>query len=200
LTRLVIFMGSALLLAHLRTTQERLKHLLGVAELLARTDSLTGLANTRSFIEQAQASRRRDDAGPVSMLYVDIDNFKQLNDTYGHATGDEFLREVGRAIRASIRASDVAARVGGDEFAIVMGGTSPATAEVIARRLIEGVRAVATRFPQAPVGLSIGVADCERPPESVDDLLRQADDAMYRAKASGKARIVRWTPRQTPAE
>jgi diguanylate cyclase (GGDEF)-like protein len=95
-------------------------------------------------------------------------------------------------IRASVRSSDVAARVGGDEFAIVLGRTDCDEAQAIGERLIEGVREIALRFPRAQCAASVGLAYLDRPPETFEDLLRRADDAMYRAKAAGKARIVRW--------
>jgi diguanylate cyclase (GGDEF)-like protein len=200
LTRLAIFTGAALALARLRTTQNRLKYLLGVEERLARTDHLTGLANTRSFLEQSDPSRRRDDLGPLALLYVDIDGFKHLNDAYGHAEGDALLQEVARAIQASVRASDIAARVGGDEFAIVTAQTDAGTATAIAERLLDSVRAIAARYRLAPVGVSIGIAEREDSSQTIGDLLRRADDAMYRAKASGKGRIVRWVASDSPVE
>jgi diguanylate cyclase (GGDEF)-like protein len=192
ITHLVIFSGAAWLLAHLRDNQARLRRLLDVESRLARTDPLTGLANVRSLMEQTQRRRRQEDAQRFTVLYIDIDDFKSLNDAYGHLAGDEFLRSVGEAIRDTIRGGDDAARVGGDEFVIVVREVDIATARAIAERLIARIRTLAAGFPNAAVAASVGLAQFEHFPAEGEDILRRADAAMYRAKADGKGRVVEW--------
>ena len=190
LTGLVIFSGAAVLLAQMRGNQDRL---LDLERRLSRTDPLTGLDNLRSFVEQAQAARRRDDRQPCCVLYIDMDNFKSLNDSYGHLVGDEFLRDVGRVISETVRASDQAARVGGDEFVIVLADVDCQAATGIGERLIDQFRVLAAKFPRANVAASIGLAHFERHPADASELLRHADEAMYRAKVEGKGRLRRWS-------
>jgi diguanylate cyclase (GGDEF)-like protein len=192
LTHLVIFGGAVWLIGYLRDGQARLRQLLDVESRLARTDSLTGLANVRSFMEQTQLRRRQEDAQPFSVLYIDIDNFKCLNDAYGHLAGDEFLRAVGQVVRETIRGGDEAARVGGDEFVIVVREVDAITARSIAARLLARIRTLAERFPEAGVGASVGLVQFDRFPAELEDILRRADAAMYRAKADGKGRVVEW--------
>jgi diguanylate cyclase (GGDEF)-like protein len=158
----------------------------------ASHDQLTGLANATLFHDQlyAHSDRRRQDPQPegVAALFIDLDNFKGVNDSHGHHVGDQLLAEVAHRITTSLRRNDLAARIGGDEFAVFLrevAGADDATA--IAQRIVE---TVAQPMQIGPVTLacsvSIGVAFTDRP-EHPDALLRQADTALYRVKASGKA-------------
>jgi diguanylate cyclase (GGDEF)-like protein len=191
-TRLVIYLGAAILLSALARSERRLTELAAVEARLARTDVLTGLGNLRALNEETLARRGAD--FPGCALYVDIDNFKQLNDAYGHTAGDEFLRLVGRSIAATIRSSDLAVRLGGDEFAILLGAGGTAAGPEVAQRIINSVQEAAAAFPRAPVSASVGLACAETSQDQVEDLLRRADAAMYEAKTQGKARIGVWHP------
>jgi diguanylate cyclase (GGDEF)-like protein len=150
-------------------------------ERLAGTDDLTGLANRRSFRE---ALRRYEAAAerhklPLSLLLLDIDGFKQINDIWGHERGDEFLRSFAADLRRRVRDSDIVARIGGDEFAILLPQTSEREASLLARELANQLQSpVAAPFP---VGVSIGVASC--PGVTCDALLSEADRELYVDKA-----------------
>jgi diguanylate cyclase (GGDEF)-like protein len=153
----------------------------------ARTDYLTGAVNGRHFGELAEAEirRARRHGHPFSVAYMDVDNFKAVNDRLGHSAGDRLLKTVADALRRDARAVDVVARLGGDEFAVLMPETDAAAARVavarLRRRLLEEARGGGW-----PVTYSIGVATFDTPPASVDEMLRAADELMYAAKRHGK--------------
>jgi len=150
---------------------------------LAATDVLTGLPNRRRFWEQASEDLVHDDAArlPTSLLMIDVDHFKAVNDGHGHATGDRLLRAVAERLRASLRHTDVIARFGGDEFVVLLPACPRGEADVTATR----VRAsVATLKDPVPVTLSIGTATMVD--ADLDELLRRADAALYAAKDAGR--------------
>ncbi len=153
----------------------------------AQTDTQTGLANKRLLtmqLENMLGDARREGI-PVSVLFIDLDNFKACNDTYGHASGDEVLSTVGRVIRDSIRDSDLAFRYGGDEFAVLLRGAARETALQVAHR-------ARTAFEQANTfgtTLSVGIAQFS-PEMLAADLLKAADSALYRAKSDGKNSVM----------
>lgn len=186
-TRLVVFLVVGLLLAALRRALEQ-------EHRLARTDELTGAANSRRFLEVAELEliRARRYGRPFSVAYVDVDDFKEVNDRFGHAVGDQVLSSAAAAMMAGLRATDLVARMGGDEFVILMPETDRDSAEKVADRLRDeldqSVRAV-----DRPVTFSLGVLTCERPPESVDRLVELADSLMYRVKRTGKNRVEHLT-------
>ena len=155
----------------------------------AMHDPLTGLANRsllRDRLEQSLARSQREGL-TTGALFVDLDNFKDVNDVYGHATGDAVLVEVARRLQAAVRPSDTVARLGGDEFVAVCEGISPEVALALAHRLHEGVRAPMTAGgAQHELSASIGVALGATTAEA---LLSEADAAVYRAKAQGGGRI-----------
>ena len=169
----------------------KLKRALSLQQKLARTDSLTGLANRRAFMEFAGLELKR--AGrfnlPLTLLCMDVDNFKFVNDHYGHHGGDRLLKEVARTIAANIRAIDLAARFGGDEFCVVFSGADEKSADRIVRKLGEKLT-VSMQTNEWPVTFSSGVVTYKRIPESVDEMLRSADNLMYRAKKNGKNNII----------
>jgi len=155
----------------------------GLAKM-AQTDTLTGLANRRTFdLRLAWAiARARGEQFAVSLLAMDVDNFKQCNDTYGHPIGDKVLKGVGDLIRENIRVGgDEGFRYGGDEFAVLLMGVHTSTAKRIADR----IRADHKQGESYGTGLSIGIAELEDGME-VSDLISRADEALYRAKALGK--------------
>jgi diguanylate cyclase (GGDEF)-like protein len=119
---------------------------------------------------------------------MDLDNFKLINDTHGHQTGDAVLRLVADAMRTSVRTADVVGRLGGDEFGVLMPETDAQLADAAAKRLVASLRNVFKGTPS--VTASIGVVSCTATDASTDDLLRRADQAMYDAKKAGKDRVV----------
>ncbi|HVF57113.1 MAG TPA: diguanylate cyclase [Pyrinomonadaceae bacterium] len=157
---------------------------------LARTDYLTGTVNSRYFAELAEAEigRARRHAHPFTVAYMDVDDFKQVNDRFGHTAGDALLRAVAETVKQNVRAIDVVARLGGDEFAVLLPETNEQAAEVAIRRIRRSLLGVA-RQHDWPVTFSVGVVTWDAPPASVDEMLRAADDLMYVAKSHGKNTI-----------
>ena len=158
----------------------------------ARTDPLTGLLNRRAFIDEMsrRLTRLEVDGAPGALLFIDLDNFKTLNDTRGHDAGDEALRLVARLLEANVRPMDLVARLGGDEFALWLDGADQFAAAERAEQLrLNGPAAVAHLTPDgtAKITMSIGIA--ARWPgryEAVETLMDRADQAMYAAKRSGR--------------
>ncbi len=154
---------------------------------LSRQDNLTRLPNRRSFFELAElmfASSRRW-SRPVTLAYVDLDNFKLVNDQGGHAEGDRALLEAARVLRRTARKSDVVARLGGDEFAVLLPDTSLEQARHFLQRLSEQIVS-AMKQKEWPITASIGAVTFEPPPELVEQALHVADELMYRVKTMGK--------------
>ena len=181
---LVSFLVVGLLLAQLKTA---LSH----ERALSRTDPLTALLNVRAFHEEARRvlSEARRKGRPVTVAYLDLDDFKAINERLGHHGGDETLRRVATAIRRSTRLSDLAARVGGDEFVLVFPETGLDAARVALDRLRAALaQTVGETGPF--VTASIGAVVFTEIPESVEEMVRVADQWMYRAKAAGKDRVL----------
>jgi diguanylate cyclase (GGDEF)-like protein len=158
---------------------------------MARRDHLTGVANSRHFAEIASQEIRR--AGryqhPFTLAYLDIDDFKSVNDAQGHSAGDALLVAVASSIRDAIRSTDVVARLGGDEFAVLLPETGFEASAVVIRKVSESLHAVMRRKGW-PVTFSIGVVTFRSPPESVDSMIRAADEFMYAVKRAGKDRVL----------
>jgi diguanylate cyclase (GGDEF)-like protein len=163
------------------------------AEVLASTDSLTGLPNRRYFEEFTEllAKRRRaNDA--VAILMIDIDRFKRVNDDHGHAIGDEVLRAVARAILATVRADDVPARVGGEEFVVLLKNPPPEVPVQVGERVREAVRRLdLSALGVRSISVSVGVASGLDHEEPIADIVGRADKALMRAKRAGRDRVVR---------
>ena len=157
---------------------------------LARLDGLTKLANARAFELALIAERERlvRYHRVVSLIYFDLDNFKEVNDCYGHAAGDELLKMVGALVTKDIRQVDTGARLGGDEFALILPETLAPGAEIVARRLSENIVKTA-RARNWPVTCSMGCVTFESAPDSIEAMTKAADAAMYRAKNGGKNRV-----------
>jgi diguanylate cyclase (GGDEF)-like protein len=174
------FVMTVIILAKLKVALEHERN-------LSREDPVTGVANTRAFYEWSaeEIERARRYHRPITFVYVDCDDFKVVNDQHGHAAGDEVLREVARALRDVVRDLDLVARVGGDEFAVVLTETDRAGAQVAVGRVREGLLGVMARRGW-PVTFSLGVASFMAGVTSVEDALRKADDLMYIAKRGGK--------------
>ena len=164
---------------------------------LASADGLTGLANRRAFdIRLDEECRRAQrNAGAVSLLMIDIDNFKAFNDTFGHQGGDDCLKQIARVIGGELlRPGDLAARYGGEEFAVIMPATPSHGAVIVAERLRYAVEALAIHHPSSPPGivtLSIGTAAASTADAaSPAALVASADAALYRAKRDGRNRVI----------
>lgn len=180
LNRLAVFLLVTFLLGALR---DALKH----ERRLARTDDLTGAINRRYFNEvlAQEVLRLQRYARPFSLAYMDIDDFKKVNDTSGHAVGDMLLLEVVGQLRTALRPVDTVARLGGDEFAVLMPETDGDKARATIQRLRDELLAVVKRHAW-PVSFSFGVVTCAAGPTSPDAVLRHADRLMYEVKLSGK--------------
>jgi diguanylate cyclase (GGDEF)-like protein len=182
--RFGIFVVTSSLLSRLRLS-------LYLEKKLARSDSLTGAANGRTFYEGvSQSVERALRAGqPLTLAYLDLDNFKWLNDKLGHSAGDEALCDLVRSIHHDIRITDLFARLGGDEFALLL----PECDKDDAGLLLERIRTNFTTLMAGkkwPVTISIGAMTFPTPPRDVDAMVRCVDELMYRAKRGGKNRVV----------
>ena len=178
--------------AHLATLNAQLAELLDRESRQARTDVLTGLANLRSFQETLLTEIARDqrEQRPLCLLYLDLDNFKKVNDKYGHDKGDEVLREVGSLMRRLLRAADVPARLGGDEFAALLWNTEISEGKFIAERLVEAISRLGAAYDGAELGASVGVVVFNNPAAIPEDMLKEVDALMYQAKREGKSRVI----------
>lgn len=167
-----------------------LKESLNKEQELARRDPLTDTLNRRSFFDLAEQEIKRAHRYnmPLTVAYIDLDNFKAVNDQLGHQTGDELLLTVVSTIRLQIRGVDMLARFGGDEFVILLPDT-PGNQALLFLEKIHGnlVQAMAER--NWPVGFSIGAVTYAKVPATVDELIRPADELMYSVKHSGKCRV-----------
>ena len=171
-------------LAQMRRTQTALQR-------LATQDELTGALNARAFEERLSEELDRDRRYnvPLALLYLDLDDFKAVNDRHGHRTGDAVLRLVVNATRRAVRQSDIVGRLGGDEFAVLMPETEGAVAEAAATRLADGIRTVFRGTPSVTASIGL-VSTVNTSIIRAEDLLRRADQAMYDAKRGGKDRVV----------
>ena len=167
-----------------------LKEALEREKALARTDYLTGAVNKRYFLEMATAEINRVSRykGPFTVAYLDIDNFKVINDRFGHNAGDTLLRATGETVRKNIRSADVIGRMGGDEFAILFPETQPEAAQIVMRRVQRHLLDTVQK-KEWPVTFSMGVATFVAPPNSAEEMIKAVDGIMYSAKNSGKNRI-----------
>ena len=177
LIRLSLFIIITLLLASLHRSMRREVE-------LARIDSLTGALNTRAFYElvNAEISRLERKSEPFTLVYVDLDNFKPVNDQFGHSVGDDALCSVVEFARANLRRADLISRLGGDEFALLL----PATNAESANRVLSKLREMERNG--WPITFSMGALTCTVPVD-VDELIKRADNLMYRVKRSGKNAI-----------
>lgn len=160
-------------------------------EALADTDELTGLRNRRGLFRDAQTALEVTSrgAGVAQMVFIDIDGLKAINDTWGHAVGDEMLKAVAAAIRSSTRASEIAARLGGDDFCVLLADAEPGTAQLLAQRIRRDVSCieVAPNGERLRLTTGVAVADPDRAP-NLDELLSKADRALYEQRAAVRAR------------
>ncbi|MCU0976804.1 MAG: GGDEF domain-containing protein [Steroidobacteraceae bacterium] len=166
---------------------------LSEAERHAQTDPLTGVLNRRSLVERLDAAceRARARGMPVALLFIDLDHFKEVNDTYGHLAGDACLRAVIAPMHSELRHSDAIGRYGGEEFVVILDGADAAAAEAIARRMLQRVAELAVEGFGPPIRLtcSIGVAASDALGVWGEQLIARADAAVYAAKSSGRNRV-----------
>jgi len=187
---------------HLRVKvlQDALREANTRLESLALTDGLTGLFNRRHFdsLLASEVQRSLRYKVPVSVVLIDIDHFKHVNDTYGHATGDQVLRNLSRVVAGGLRTTDFVARFGGEELAVILTQTPLDGAFEVAERLRTMVAAAPHDHHGTPLfkTASFGVSsfDGHGPPLSPEELLSRADQALYRAKREGRNRVVTWDP------
>lgn len=181
--RLGIFLTINHLLGALKGAYDREKR-------LARTDALTGITNRRYFNEllEAEVLRSRRYRYPLSVAYIDVDNFKTINDQLGHGVGDMLLSLIAQEMNCQVRSIDVVGRLGGDEFAIMLPQTGPKQAQIVLPRVQEQLMRIA-REHRWPISFSIGVATFIRLPRTAKELISQADYLMYSVKSRGKNRI-----------
>jgi diguanylate cyclase (GGDEF)-like protein len=161
-------------------------------ETLVRTDPLTGLANRRHFLEQGNAEIQRAlRTGPMSLLMLDLDHFKQVNDTWGHAVGDKVLVNFAQVARSPLRVVDLLARIGGEEFLVLLPNTTAEGANAVAERILDAVRDQVLEMAEGTVTytVSIGIAEFKGADDSLFELMKRADTALYQAKNSGRNRI-----------
>lgn len=163
-------------------------------EQLVRTDPLTGAANRRHFFERAdiEIQHVQRTEAPLSLLMVDLDHFKRVNDTWGHATGDEVLKNFVSAASMPLRATDLLARIGGEEFLVLLPNTELEGAHEVAQRVLETIRRQVIDISGKPLRytVSIGAARLREGENVCDTLIARADDALYRAKESGRDQAV----------
>jgi len=172
----------------------QLASLTGRLRELAMIDSLTGVLNRRAFLDHADGEwvRHRRHNHALSCAMVDVDGFKKINDTFGHAAGDAVLQHIGALLRATLRASDLPARLGGDEFVALMPETNIEGAISLSERLLARLEArpLSVLDQSLATTLSVGVASADGC-NSLEELLAKADGALYRAKKEGRARVCK---------
>jgi len=184
-------LGFFLVVSYLLT---KLRISLAHEKTLSRTDALTGLFNMRAFYDFAETEiqRSRRFKRSLTIGYLDLDNFKTVNDQLGHSAGDALLQSVAEIIRNNTRAVDIPARLGGDEFGILLTETGIESAHTVFLKIQEKILKTMQRNSW-PVTVSIGSVTYKNPPETVDYMLRKADSLLYTVKNSGKNRIIHET-------
>ncbi len=176
-----------------RVTQnlEMLEYIQKLRETSIR-DPLTGLYNRRHFFEASKdlhARLRRGEA-PMTLAMLDIDHFKKVNDTYGHAVGDEVLKHVAHGLTNRFRGNDIVARLGGEEFCVIANGLEGPQAMNVFNDLRNSIERSKAKAGKATVGVTISIGICDKPHESVDAMLAAADAALYKAKRTGRNKVV----------
>jgi diguanylate cyclase (GGDEF)-like protein len=167
-----------------------IRELLERAQTFARIDYLTGVSNSRAFNEIAKIEIERSVryGHPFTMAYIDIDNFKQVNDTLGHDQGDNLLQSIAKTMKENMRSTDIVARLGGDEFAILLPETNEENAKSSMDKLQRHLIEIVVKKNNWPITFSIGVVTCYKSC-NLDELIKEVDDLMYSAKESGKNKI-----------
>ncbi len=157
---------------------------------LSRTDTLTGARNLRAFTEMVEYEMLRSEREnlPYSLAYIDLDNFKTVNDTFGHSAGDQLLKSVVSTITLNLRKTDILGRLGGDEFAIFFPATEQAAVEIVMKKIHTKLNRLMKNLSYQS-SISVGVVICEAGIHNLDKLIAAADNLMYQVKSSGKNNI-----------
>lgn len=188
---LIICVTGPLMLAVMWLT----RHLIDMQDrlvVLANHDPLTAIANRRAFFDAMEK------AGHGTMLMIDADHFKAINDTYGHTIGDQVLVRIAQHLQACTRADDLVGRLGGEEFAVFLAGADEQRAHIVGQRIAEGLT-LPLELPQ-PISVTLSVGGAHsRQAENRSGLIKLADKALYAAKAAGRARLVMWPRRSSEA-
>jgi diguanylate cyclase (GGDEF)-like protein len=187
--RTLTVIAAAVVLIAMLASFRRLK---AAAEFNAAYDGLTALANRRSAYDSLAAliARARRTHSKLGVVMLDLDHFKQINDSYGHAAGDEVLRSVAATVRETVRDTDICARVGGEEFVVLLPDADLVDARLVAERLRAQLRARVIPAIGSSVTASLGVAELQPADGTAEHLLHRADQAMYRAKALGRDQVA----------
>lgn len=197
-TRLTMYVALAVLTGRVRRDRDnlaslnrQLQTLLAREQELARTDILTGLPNSRMFDDglRSAIARHRRLHKPMAVGYFDLDNFKRLNDTRGHGAGDDALRTVAACLTSVMRSSDLAARIGGDEFAVLFSDCDEPAAQAAGSRIMAAVDLALQTIPSEGLGMTGGIACFAEPPADPRAILDAADRVLYEAKSAGKRRL-----------
>ncbi|MEP7050818.1 MAG: diguanylate cyclase [Pseudomonadota bacterium] len=184
----------------LKILQDELRDANKRLEALADTDGLTGLFNRRYFdgLLTRELQRTARYKSPLGLVLLDLDHFKTINDTYGHAMGDQVLRNVGQIVTSGVRVTDSAARYGGEEMAIVFTQTSAVGVSDVTERLRKSIseftHVLGDRSVQCTASFGISVCDGRVAPPSATEFIERADRALYRAKHGGRNKVMQWTP------
>lgn len=186
----VIFVITVIGVTKIKENTLAIRQAMQKESLLARTDPLTGIANSRYFYEilEHEANKARRYKHPITIAYIDLDNFKDANDQYGHLIGDEILKKIAEIIQKNIRNIDMAARLGGDEFTILMPETTMENARSVIKRLLKVITEQA-QINNWSITASIGVGSFDKIPDSTDIMISNVDNLMYQAKHKGKNRF-----------
>jgi diguanylate cyclase (GGDEF)-like protein len=173
--------------------EEERTSLIRKLDYLSKTDSLTGVLNRRAIMERIEyeIERAKRYGSGLSIVICDLDYFKEVNDTYGHAVGDGVLRSLTGTISGALRSADIAGRYGGDEFILILPETQIEVAEVVAERVREAVKEAEIRIgsEKINISLSLGVTAYEYPTDDADELIKRADSALYMSKNEGRNRV-----------
>lgn len=202
LTTLIVLVVASPLTVFFISRSARLAELAAELDRANRVDDLTGLLNRKTFLAEARRLLARGDGHGATgtMLFIDADHFKALNDTFGHAMGDAVLREIGAVLGSCVRDSDLVGRLGGEEFALFIEGADRDRAARICERIQERVKRISGLLDLGTrsVTVSIGAA-MQRPGQDIDSLLVAADRNLYCAKANGRDRVVHTEPDRAAA-
>lgn len=191
MNHLLIFLATGVFVALLRRERARLAELLSRETENACMDPVTRLPNWRGLADhlRREISRSLRHGDPLCVGYLDLDNFKRVNDRFGHGAGDKLLEKIGVLFRESVRPEDLVARVGGDEFVLVFHSPDPVAAGRLGQRLIQRIESMGLEYPDCGLGASLGVACFQTPPERPEELVSRADAAMYKAKKERKGTV-----------